>query len=942
LTLGGVNTYSGATTIADGKVIGVTGGSANSSAFAFAPGSGAATTNAVQIKSSGGQWTCASLTNTAVNGGSIYAEFDYGTVSSPSTSVAPILVKGDGDVSGTLNVIVKGGIGWASGQSYPLLKFSSNAPASMALNLVNTPVGVIGGSLSYDAGTKILSYIAGSAPRNLTWIGGSGFWDVNNSTNWLDASLALSKFQQLDLPTFDDTVGAGAFLVTNNTSVNPSSITVSNSVANYIFTGSGSIAGSGALTKSGPGSLTIASANTYSGGTVVSNGTLVLANTAALGSGALDIEGGALDSGVANLVNGNSNPILLNSNLIFLGSQNLDLGGSVISFSANRTVAVSNNTLTVSAPVVSGTGITLTKEGPGVLRQGANNVLGGESLTVNNGTVDLNAYALTVNGFNGGANGVIRNNAGSGQATLTLGSANGGGTFSGMIADNSTGSGTIAVAKIGTGGIALAGSNSFSGPITMSGGGLLAISNPNALGSTNSEVTQTDINNCLRLTGNLTVSGKTINIQGTGGSTSGGSGNGALQGTPGQTNTWAGIVRNGAGTTSGRFGVAPGSPGLLVISGGISDGLTASGAGLDVVVNCDSTGSAVMFSAPAGANTYSGQTTISRGILKLGANNTMPSGSVLNIGGAGNLTATFDLNGFNQTVGGLTHSGTNTATLDNTSSTTTNTLTINQSASLNYNGAIAGGTALNLVKSGAGQLTLSGNNSVYAGSTVLSNGTLLVMSDLGASPVTVNGGTLGGSGTLNAAVAVNTGGTLSPGTNGIGTLTINNTLTLAAGSTTTVQVDKGLVAADQVTGLTTVTYGGTLVVTNLSGTLDTNTAFTLFSATSHVGNFANIVGSPGTGLAWSFTNGVLSVVTAASYATYPTNITAMIAASQLTLTWPATHRGWILQSQTNVLSVGLTLPTNTWHDVPGSDSSTQSVIHINPANPTVFYRLRLP
>ena len=141
------------------------------------------------------------------------------------------------------------------------------------------------------------------------------------------------------------------------------------------------------MTKTG-GSLTIASANTYSGGTVVSNGTLVLANSAALGSGALDIEGGSLDSGVANLVNGNNNPVTLDSDLIFLGSQNLNLGSGGISFAANR-IIVSNNTLTVggslSAPVER-----LTKSGPGTLQQGANNALGGVSLAVNQGVVDLN------------------------------------------------------------------------------------------------------------------------------------------------------------------------------------------------------------------------------------------------------------------------------------------------------------------------------------------------------------------------------------------------------------------------------------------------------------------------------------------------------------------------------------------------------------------------
>lgn len=951
LQLGSVNTYDGATTVSGGKVIGVTGGSCNSSAFTFAPGAGAVTTNAVKVLTSGGQWSCATLTNTTANGGSIYAEFDYGTVSGPSTSVAPMLVNGDGDVVGTLNVIVKGGIGWATGQVYPLLQISGNAPASITLTLVSEPIGVIGGSLSYDSGAKTISYTAGNAPRGLTWIKGSGLWDINASTNWLDASLLLTKYQQLDLPTFDDSVGAGNFLVTNNSSVTPSAVVVNNSAANYTFTGSGSISGGTALTKSGTGSLTIASANTYAGGTVVSNGTLVLANTAALGSAGLTIEGGALDSGVANLLNANGNPITLNNDLNFVGSQNLNLGSGVISFTANRTIAVSNNTLTVGAPL-SAAGLTLTKSGAGTLRQGVANAFGGVALALNDGKVDLNGGALGINGFAGGTNGVILNNGGSGQVTFTFGNGNGGGVFNGTITDNSTGSGTVAVTKVGTGAVTWSGSNSYSGPTTLttaaagSAGALFIITHPNAFGNSVGEVSQVDVNSCVQVNGNITVANKTINLVGTGGGSSntggGSNGNGALQGAAGQTNTWAGIVRMGAGASPGRIGMQSGALGMFIVSGSIRDGLTATGAGLDVVANCDSVNSSVMFSAPAGINTYSGQTIANRGILKLGATNTLPLTTVLNIGSAGSLSAEFDLNGFDQTVGGLTHSGANTATLDNTSLTSTNTLTINQTTTLSYSGAIMGNTALNLVKSGAGQLTLLGNNSGYAGNTTVSNGTLLVMSDLGSSPVTVNGGTLGGAGSISGAVNVNSGGTLSAGTNGIGTLTIANDLTLASGSFTSVEVDQGSASADQVTGLSSVTYRGTLAVTNLTGTLTVSDTFTLFSAATHVGNFSSIAGSPGAGLAWSFTNGVLSVVTAASYATYPTNITASVSGSTLTLAWPATHLGWILQAQTNALSVGLTTPTNTWFDVAGSSASNTNVISINAANPTVFYRLRLP
>ena len=115
--------------------------------------------------------------------------------------------------------------------------------------------------------------------------------------------------------------------------------------------------------------------------------------------------------------------------------------------------------------------------------------------------------------------------------------------------------------------------------------------------------------------------------------------------------------------------------------------------------------------------------------------------------------------------------------------------------------------------------------------------------------------------------------------------------------------------------------------------------FTLFGFTNRTGSVALVAAAPGTGLHYSFnpTNGVLSVLS--NVALNPTNITVSVSGSTLTLSWPADHLGWILQSQTNTLSVGL---SNNWFDVPSSGSSTQSVLTINPADPALFFRLRSP
>jgi hypothetical protein len=82
-----------------------------------------------------------------------------------------------------------------------------------------------------------------------------------------------------------------------------------------------------------------------------------------------------------------------------------------------------------------------------------------------------------------------------------------------------------------------------------------------------------------------------------------------------------------------------------------------------------------------------------------------------------------------------------------------------------------------------------------------------------------------------------------------------------------------------------------------------------------------------------------SLVVESSISNTPTNITSSLAGNQLTLAWPESHLGWILQAQTNDLSAGL---GGTWFDVSGSEASTQSVITIDPVNPTVFFRLRYP
>lgn len=133
-----------------------------------------------------------------------------------------------------------------------------------------------------------------------------------------------------------------------------------------------------------------------------------------------------------------------------------------------------------------------------------------------------------------------------------------------------------------------------------------------------------------------------------------------------------------------------------------------------------------------------------------------------------------------------------------------------------------------ITKVGTGKFRLTGS-SPYTGATTVEAGTLQVDGSITASAITVNAGTLTGSGFLGGPVAVQYGGTLSPGPS-IGQLTISNSLNLGFGSTNLMEINKASGTSDSIVGLTSVFYGGTLVVSNLAGTLSGGEVFKLFDA----------------------------------------------------------------------------------------------------------------
>ena len=142
-------------------------------------------------------------------------------------------------------------------------------------------------------------------------------------------------------------------------------------------------------------------------------------------------------------------------------------------------------------------------------------------------------------------------------------------------------------------------------------------------------------------------------------------------------------------------------------------------------------------------------------------------------------------------------------------------------------------------------------------------------------------------------------------------------------------------AVNTYTGGTTNSGNGKITVTtNLAGAtpLALGDKFKIFSQAVSNGAAMTIAGALPAGLAWQndlAVDGSISVVSGSVSAPV---LTASLSGNVLTFTWAGSFK---LQLQTNSLSTGL---NNTWFDFPGGNISGVTAT-INPANPTVFYRL---
>ncbi len=670
------------------------------------------------------------------------------------------------------------------------------------------------------------------------WIGtGGATWDAattnNFASNLFSDALVTTTFTAAKAPlnsvVFADSYwNAGVSTAVTQTAVtvdaagvSASAVFFDNSAVDYTISnasGVTGITGGTALMKSGSGKVTLSSANTYTGITSITGGTLE-----------------------------------------YSSSDNQTLSGAF-----------------------TGTG-TLTKSGAGTLTLTNSGNTHSGTTTISGGTLQIGGGGRLGNGSYGNTISIASG------ATLQY-SSSAAQTLSGAI----TGLGGIT--KDTTSELTLSStSNTYSGTTTISAG-RLGVTVATNLSSGATSVVQSG-------TGQLFINNTTgtfnnpFHISTTGFAESGDSQNnvsGAIRmgsGSPGSMSLSNTITLAGNSRISGFLGAT----GTLVntISGQITGGFGIDFYGFQTFAN-----TAEVFVLSNTANNYTGTTTILNSnynttnltgvstTLRLGASSVIPDGAnagnvAFAINGTNNnAVVALDLNGFSETINGLTvNAGTFTKRITN-SVTGASVLSIGANdTTSSFSGTItdAGtGKTLGITKIGAGNLTLTNSNN-YIGGTIINGGTLTLghatdtLSNTGA--VNVNGGTLAldtntdtvGAVTLTSGSVTGTGagkltgtgsafdvrsGTISAklgGTVGLtkttaGTVTINSDNSVG-GYTGVTDVNDGKLVVNgniSTSSLTTVAIGatlggtGTVAATTINGSLAPGNSIGTLNATGDV------------------------------------------------------------------------------------------------------------
>ncbi|MCE9588367.1 MAG: autotransporter-associated beta strand repeat-containing protein [Verrucomicrobia bacterium] len=607
--------------------------------------------------------------------------------------------------------------------------------------------------------------------------------------------------------------------ITNNYTVANGVIGSFNIALGLTLTNSGLISGGGTILLTNGGTLLLSGSNSFLSDANIAQGTLTIGNSYALGS----TNNGVFNNGTLNL---NGYSIILDD---VYGS------GTITNSSTTHsifTIGVNNGSGTYTGTIAGGNVISLVKNGTGTeILTASNAYTGGTHITAgtitvgnanalgnitnnltNNGTLNLAGFSITQGSLSGAA-GIVTNGI-AGNATLTVGDNNASTAFAGSLV---AGTGTISLVKNGTGTLTLSGINSYEGG-TLLKGGTLNISSVNSLGK--GSLSMSGIGKTtLGYTGGSATFANTINVT---------SGIGLIDNLSGNAMTLSGSLNNSGGTlvlANGSFNVSGNISGSSLLS--------------DVFLSHANV-------TVSGANTYAGSTAIFNGsTLSLGVANAIPSNTMVTLGASSDLGSqinNLNLNGYNQSLTGLTSTGNAYNQVVNTS--TTNAI-LRLSGTSTFSGSLNGGNLGLMVAGGSGTVTLTGRSS-YTGITTITSGTLNLSSTAfltnSSSVVVQNGGTLllSGSNQVNPNATLTLGGgALSMGGNG----TLGNRAAAQTFASLTLTANSSIDFAN-LSGISKLTYGSItmgptnkLTIFNWNGTSLWGTT----STTGGIGQYTQLI-----------------------------------------------------------------------------------------------------
>ncbi len=201
------------------------------------------------------------------------------------------------DVGGSLEpngaVIILEPVSAMSAGTHTLFTYGGSKSTTFTLGTSSPGSDVRYGWTGLSEGGGVVGLVVTGSSMTLTYDGfGNPVWDTKNTAAWNGGN---EMFYRFDRVVFDDIGAPGS--VTLSGVLQPSGVIVSGS-QNYVFTGTGSISGWTDLEKSGNGTLTIGTANSFTGTVRVLEGVLLANHASALGSpdagGTIVTNGGAL------------------------------------------------------------------------------------------------------------------------------------------------------------------------------------------------------------------------------------------------------------------------------------------------------------------------------------------------------------------------------------------------------------------------------------------------------------------------------------------------------------------------------------------------------------------------------------------------------------------------------------------------------------------------